>query len=64
MGGNGGEVKEGEYMYIHTHIYTYIYIDDSLHCTPENNTTLKSNYSPIEKKMHYHKDYISETRTN
>ena len=32
-------------------IYIYIYISESLCCTPETNTTLQSNYTSIKKKQ-------------
>ena len=33
------------------HIYIYICITESLCCTPETNTTLLINYTPIKKKQ-------------
>ena len=35
-------------------IYIYICTTDSLHCTPETNTTLYINYSPKKKKKRLH----------
>ena len=32
------------------YIYIYVCTTDSLHCTPETNTTLYINYSPKKKK--------------
>ena len=37
-------------MDIYMDIYIYICTTDSLHCTPETNTTLYINYSPKKKK--------------
>ena len=55
VGAVGGSLKREEiniyiYIYIHTHTHTHTHIADSLCCTAETNTTLQSNYIPIETK--------------
>ena len=43
---------QGEWMciYIYICIYTYIYMAQSLHCSPETTTTLLISYTPIQNK--------------
>ena len=43
-------MKKNVYMCICVCVYIYIYIYESLFCTAENNTTLKINYTSMEKK--------------
>ena len=38
------------YICVYVCVYIYIYIYESLFCTAENNTTLKINYTSMEKK--------------
>ena len=39
------------YIYIYTHIFSYIYITESLCCTPETNRTLSIDYISIKKNF-------------
>ena len=41
-----GEEFGGEW----THVYIYIYMAESFHCSPETVTTLLISYIPIQKK--------------
>ena len=45
---------------MYVQIYTYIYINESLFCTPETNTALYINYTSIIKKKKEQKEEEEE----
>ena len=44
-------LKNYIYIYIHTYIYIYIYKTESLCCTPENNTAVQINSTPVKQTI-------------
>ena len=45
---NEKEFEKEHYIYVYIYIYIHIYITESLCRTPEINTTLQINYTPIK----------------